>query len=85
MIDPRRQGWDTCVVFVERRQRWWWNAWRPSTCTELSGFADSEEEAAQELFRAIERAGPSPVFRALPAGFRSADLPRSDQEREAEN
>ena len=57
------QGWDTCVVFVERRQRWWRNAWRPSTCTELSGFADSEEEAAQDMFRAIEQASRSLALR----------------------
>jgi hypothetical protein len=76
--------WDTCVVYVERRQRWWWNAWRPSTCTELSGFADSQEEAARAMLRAIEDAGPSPTISMLPTVYRSADLPRNDRSRQAE-
>ena len=49
--------WDTRVVFVERRQRWWWNAWHPSTNTELYGFADSREEATRAMYQAIDRAG----------------------------
>jgi len=79
------RAWDTRVVFVVRRQRWWWNAWRPSTCTELHGFADSQEEAAQEMYRAIEEAGPPPAFGAPPTGYRSEDLPRNDQRREIES
>ena len=27
----REGGWDLRVVFVERQQRWWWNAWFPVT------------------------------------------------------
>jgi hypothetical protein len=57
--------WDTRVVFIERRQRWWWNAWQASTSTELHGFADSQEEAARDMYRAIEQAsgnGPSSVI-----------------------
>jgi hypothetical protein len=56
-----RRVWDTRVVYIERRQRWWWNAWRASTSTELHGFADSQEEATQAMYRAIEQAGPSPA------------------------
>lgn len=52
-----RPTWDTRVVFIERQQRWWWNAWRESTATELYGFAGSREEATQAMYRAIERAG----------------------------
>jgi hypothetical protein len=50
--------WDTRVVYVEKRQRWWWNAYLPERI-ELSGFADSEEEAREALARAIEAAEPS--------------------------
>ena len=53
-------AWDTCVIHVERRRRWWWNAWRPCTSTELSGFAESEEQARWEMVRAVVEAGPSP-------------------------
>ena len=53
--------WDTRVAYIERRQRWWWNAWRESTETELYGFTDSEVEASQQMQRAIEHAGPSPA------------------------
>lgn len=52
-----RPTWDTRVVFIERRQRWWWNAWRESTSTELYGFASSREEASQAMYQAIEHAG----------------------------
>ncbi|GAA1264594.1 hypothetical protein GCM10009609_29780 [Pseudonocardia aurantiaca] len=51
--------WDTRVVYIERQQRWWWNAWRPSTSTELYGFADSRDEAREAMVRAIEQAEPS--------------------------
>jgi hypothetical protein len=67
-IWPPSMRWDTRVVFVERRQRWWWNAWRASTATELYGFADSQEEATQAMYRAIEQAGLSPEH----------DLPRAE-------
>jgi IS1 family transposase len=53
-----RPIWDTRVVFIERQQRWWWNAWHESTSTELYGFAGSREEASQAMYQAIERAGP---------------------------
>jgi hypothetical protein len=59
MSAPRSHRWDTRVVFVERQQRWWWNAWREATATELYGFAHSQEEASQAMYRAIEQAGPS--------------------------
>jgi hypothetical protein len=49
-------AWDTRVVYIEQRRRWWWNAWRASTATELYGFADSEEEAYEQMQRAIEQA-----------------------------
>jgi hypothetical protein len=63
-----RSPWDTRVVYIERRQRWWWNAWRACTSTELSGFADSQEEATRAMYQAIEEAGPSPA----------SDVPRSE-------
>jgi hypothetical protein len=56
-----RRVWDTRAVYVEKRQRWWWNAWRASTATELYGFTDSQAEATQAMYRAIEQAGPSPT------------------------
>jgi hypothetical protein len=70
MADPfsRVQRWDTRVVFIEKRQRWWWNSWRPSTLTELYGFADSQEDATQAMYRAIEQAEPSPAL----------DVPRTE-------
>ncbi|TQM14786.1 hypothetical protein [Pseudonocardia kunmingensis] len=61
--------WDTCVVYVERRQRWWWNAWRPSTVTELSGFAESEEQARREMARAVVAAGPSPSTHVVRSAY----------------
>ena len=33
--------WDLRIVWLAERRRWWWNAWRASTSTELYGFADS--------------------------------------------
>ena len=56
-----RPPWDTRVVYIERQQRWWWNAWRESTATELYGFADSQESATQAMYQAIEQAPPSPA------------------------
>ena len=57
--------WDTRVVWLEAKQRWWWNAWREATRTELSGFAGSQEEASRAMYQAIEEAGPPPVGAGL--------------------
>jgi hypothetical protein len=46
-------SWDTRVVYIERRQRWWWNAWLGATETELYGFADSQESAYRAMQVAI--------------------------------
>ena len=46
--------WDLRVVWNVRHERWWWNAWRESTSTELYGFADSQEDAYREMLAAIE-------------------------------
>jgi hypothetical protein len=56
MQEPDRYGWDTTVVFVERQGRWWWNAWNPVDEVERSGFADTREEAADAVARAVRRA-----------------------------
>jgi len=48
-----RNGWDTRVVWNERRQQWWWNAWRESTSTEFSGFAESRKAAQSTIASAI--------------------------------
>lgn len=53
-------SWDTRVVFIERQQRWWWNAWLESTETELFGFADSQEAAYRAMQVAIREAGSGP-------------------------
>ncbi len=53
-------SWDTRVVYVERQQRWWWNAWLAATETELYGFADSQEEATRAMNRSIRQAAASP-------------------------
>jgi hypothetical protein len=50
-------SWDTRVVFIERRQRWWWNAWLAATDMELFGFADSQEAAYRAMRVAIREAG----------------------------
>jgi hypothetical protein len=55
-------SWDTRVVYIERHQRWWWNAWLASTETELYGFADSQEEATQAMYQAIKDTGTSPTL-----------------------
>jgi hypothetical protein len=47
------RAWDTRVVFIERQGRWWWNAWRERTATELYGFADSPQAAREAMYRAI--------------------------------
>jgi hypothetical protein len=53
-------SWDTRVVYIERRRRWWWNAWLGSTATELYGFADTQAEAARQMYRAIEEVSKPP-------------------------
>ncbi|OZM81717.1 hypothetical protein [Pseudonocardia sp. MH-G8] len=61
--------WDTCVIYVERRRRWWWNAWRPCTSTELSGFAESEEQARREMALAVVEAGSSPSAEVVRSAY----------------
>jgi hypothetical protein len=59
MTDARSSSdlsWDVRVIYIRRHQRWWWNAWRASTETELYGFAGSRPEASEAMYRAIERA-----------------------------
>ncbi len=56
----RAETWDMRVVFIERKQCWWWNAWYEPTATELYGFAGSREEATQAMYQAIEHAGTPP-------------------------
>jgi hypothetical protein len=53
---PARREWDTRIVWITQRQKWWWNAWRESTSTELWGLADSPEEALREMTAALKRA-----------------------------
>jgi hypothetical protein len=55
-VGGRREGWDVRVVFIERRQQWWWNAWRPATSTELYGFADTRADAWSAMSEAISAA-----------------------------
>lgn len=81
MSDPRAGGWDTRIVYVDHRQRWWWNAWRPSTSTELHGFADSPEQAAEDMSRAIEQEGGGPAFGPPPIRYGSGELPPMDHPR----
>ncbi|MGH3588712.1 MAG: hypothetical protein ACRDQ0_20580 [Pseudonocardia sp.] len=57
-------SWDTRVVWNERRQRYWWNAWLESTETELSGWADTREEAVRAMQRAVQEARRQPRPRA---------------------
>lgn len=49
-------GWDLRVVFIERRQAWWWNAWHPATGTELYGFAETRTAAWSVLSAAVNAA-----------------------------
>lgn len=49
--------WDTRVVWNVQRGRWWWNAWRETTSTEVWGFADSPEDAMRAMTVGIQRAG----------------------------
>lgn len=53
-------SWDTRIVFIQRHQRWWWNAWLASTETELYGFADSQEAAYRAMQVAIREARTAP-------------------------
>jgi hypothetical protein len=57
MLMPSRP-WDMRVVWLEAKQRRWWNAWRESTATELHGFADSRESASRAMYRAVAEVGP---------------------------
>ena len=60
MSDTQRSGgcrWDTRVVFVAARGCWWWNAWEPDRCVELSGEATTEQEARDALARVTSAAG----------------------------
>lgn len=52
----REGGWDMRVAFIERRQCWWWNAWRAATSTELYGFADTRADAWSAMNDAISGA-----------------------------
>lgn len=45
----RARRWDTRVVYVAARRCWWWNAWEPDRCVELSGDAITEQEARDAL------------------------------------
>lgn len=54
--------WDMHVAYIEKRSRWWWNAWREQTATELYGFADTKEAASRAMYLAIEQAQPPPVL-----------------------
>jgi hypothetical protein len=54
-------SWDTRVVYIERHQRWWWNAWLAFSATELYGFADSQEAAYRAMQVAIREAGQAPT------------------------
>jgi hypothetical protein len=54
-------SWDTRVVYIQRNQRWWWNAWLASTAMELYGFTDSQEEATRAMYRAIEESKKTPA------------------------
>jgi hypothetical protein len=52
----RCEGWDMRVVFIERRQHWWWNAWRPATSTELYSFANTRADAWSAMNAAVSAA-----------------------------
>ena len=57
---PDLRHWDTRLVFIEKHGRWWWNAWREQTATELYGFADTQQDATRAMYQAIEQATPWP-------------------------
>lgn len=46
-------GWDIRVIWLDARQRWWWNAWHERTATERFGLADSNTIAEQAMAAAI--------------------------------
>lgn len=46
--------WDMRVIWIVKRQRWWWNAWRESTSTELWGFAESHGTALRAMTVAMQ-------------------------------
>ena len=50
----RDREWDLRIVWNERHGRWWWNAWRESTSTELWGFTDSRENALRDMSAAVQ-------------------------------
>ena len=58
-------GWDTRILWLEQKRRWWWNAWHAATTTELYGFADSESGARRDLTAAIADAEQRPGALAL--------------------
>jgi hypothetical protein len=55
-VAMREREWDIRLVWNQREQRWWWNAWRERTATELWGFADDEAAAYAAMTEAIEKA-----------------------------
>jgi hypothetical protein len=55
-------GRDLRVVFIERRQAWWWNAWQAATGAELYGFAETLTAAWSAMNTAVSAAHP-PVSR----------------------
>lgn len=58
----RPREWDARIVWNVRHERWWWNAWREATATELWGFADSPEDALRDMTAAIKQAtAPPPI------------------------
>lgn len=56
-----RRVWDVRVVWIEKRQRWWWNAWRESTGIELYGFAETRDVARNDMYAAIEAVTVTPI------------------------
>ena len=52
----REREWDIRTVWNQREQRWWWNAWRERTATELWGFTDDRTTAYSAMTDAIQRA-----------------------------
>jgi hypothetical protein len=67
-------NWDTRIVYIERHQRWWWNAWLAATETELYGFADSQETAYRTMQQAIRAAATAPQLTTA-----APDQPRDRQ------
>jgi hypothetical protein len=69
-----QREWDIKVVWIERRQKWWWNAWQESTSTELWGFAESRELAVTALTAAVENHR-SMVLQFEPKGAHPRTIP----------